>query len=77
MAEKTITNNRLKSLQWGMHDAIVDGDIVHDIPSKMVYVKDTTERDRFTNIVPIGTIAAVYGFGSMWHLNSDRQWVSM
>lgn len=77
MAEKTISNNTLKGLQWGMHDAIINGDIVHDIPSTMIYVKNQTERDAFTQISPVGTICAVYGFGTMWQLNSDREWVSM
>ena len=77
MAEKTISNNSAKIIQSGKHDAIINGDIVHDIPSAMIYVKDQTERDAFTQISPVGTICAVYGFGTMWQLNSDREWVSM
>ena len=77
MADKIASNNDLKYLQWGMHDAVIAGDIVHDIPSKLIMVKNTTERNRFTNTAPIGSIAATYGFGSMWQLNSDRQWVNM
>lgn len=77
MAEKIMGNNALKSLQWGMHDAVIDGEVVQDIPSKMVFVTSQSQLSKFTNIVPVGTLAATYGFGSMWQLNASRQWVSM
>ena len=77
MAETIMGNNALKSLQWGMHDAVIDGEIVRDIPSKMVYVSSQSQLSKYTNNVPVGTIAATYGFGSLWQLNASRQWVSM
>jgi hypothetical protein len=77
MAEKTINNNSAKIIQSGKHDAVINGDIVHDIQSTTVFVKNEDERNRFTQISPVGTICAVYGFGTMWQLNSDREWVSM
>ena len=77
MADKILGNNAIKQLQWGMHTAIINGEIVRDIPSELILVKNTTERNQFTNTAHIGTIAATYGFGSMWQLNSDRQWVNM
>lgn len=77
MADRILSNNALKGLQWGMHDAVIDGDIVSDIPSKMVYVSSQSQLSRFTNVVPVGTIAATYGFGSMWQLNASKQWVSV
>lgn len=77
MAEKIMGNNALKGLQWGMHDAIISGEIVRDIPSKMVFVTSQSQLSQFTQNVPVGTIAATYGFGSMWQLNASRQWVTM
>lgn len=77
MAETIKGNNALKSLQWGMHDAVIDNEIVRDIPSKMVFVSSQSQLSKFTNNVPVGTIAATYGFGSLWQLNASRQWVSM
>lgn len=77
MADKIMSNNALKNLQWGMHDAVIDGEVVQDIPSKMVYVTSQSQLSKYTNIVPVGTIAATYGLGSMWQLNASLQWVSM
>lgn len=76
MNEKTISNNRLKSLNWGMHDAIINGEIVRDIPSKMIYVSSQDELSNFSDALP-GTIAAQYGFGSMWQMKPDGTWASM
>ena len=77
MAEKIMSNNALKGLQWGMHDAVINGEVVKDIPSKMVFVTNQSQLSQFTNIEPVGTIAATYGGGSLWQLNASRQWVSM
>ena len=76
MNEKTISNNRLKSLNWGMHDAIINGEIVRDIPSKMIYVEQQSDLANFSDALP-GTIAATYGFGSMWQMKPDGTWASM
>lgn len=76
LPEKTVGNPMIKSLQWGMHDAIVNGEIVRDIPDKMVYVSSQSELANFSGEQP-GTIAALYGFGTMWQLKPDGTWVSM
>ena len=76
MNEKIISNNRLKSLNWGMHDAIVNGEIVRDIPSKMIYVEQQSDLSNFSDALP-GTIAAIYGGGQMWQMKPDGTWVSM
>lgn len=77
MADKILGNGALKRLQWGMHDAVINNEVVEDIPSKMIYVSSQSQLSKFTNTVPIGSIAATYGFGSMWQLNASRQWVSV
>lgn len=74
--EKISGNPAMKSLQWGMHDAIIDGEIVRDLPSKMVYVSEESELTNFADMPP-GTIAATYGFTSMWQLTPDGTWADM
>lgn len=76
MNEKISGNPAMKSLQWGMHDTIINGEIVRDLPSKMVYVSAESELSNFADMPP-GTIAALYGMGSMWQLKPDGTWVSM
>lgn len=76
MNSKNVSNDNLKSLQWGMHDAIVNGEIVRDVPSKMVYVTQQSELSNFSD-APVGTIAATYGFTAMWQKKPDGTWASM
>lgn len=76
MDAKTISNNILKALTGGMHSAIVDGVIVHDIPSELVYVNSQSELVNYSDS-PVGTIAATIGFGSMWQKNASGEWVSV
>lgn len=76
MEEKTISNNRIKSLNWGMHDAIIDGQIVRDIPSRMIFVNAQSELVNFADALP-GTMAATYGFGQMWQMKPDGTWATI
>ena len=74
MEEKTLMNKSEKRLTFGLHDAVIDGIINRDIPSRTVYVADETERDAyFANEKP-GTIAIQYGFKAMWQLKNDGTW---
>lgn len=77
MAEKTIGNSYPKALSGGMHDAIIGNDIVHDIPSKVIYVSEESELDSFTDISPVGTFAAVYGLTKLWQLDASKEWVEV
>ena len=77
MAEKTISQNKRKVLNIGMHDALIDGNVVHDIPTRLVFVSDENELDSLTDCEPVGTIAVQYGFGSMWQLTPDATWEPM
>ena len=77
MAEKILSNNALKSLYWGMHDAYINGEVVRDIPTKMVFVTNQSQLSKFTQIEEVGTFAATYGLSSVWQLNASRQWVSV
>lgn len=76
MPEKTVGNNMLKQLQWGMHDAIIDGEIVHDIPSKVVYVSSQSELSNFADALP-GTIAIQYGLVNIWQLKPNGSWAAL
>lgn len=70
----TVTDERLKRLNWTMHDAVVDGEVLRDLPSKMVYVTDADELAAFAGDPP-GTIAALYGFSKLWQLQPDGTWL--
>ena len=73
MKETTVSNNGLKFLQWGMHDAFANGQLLHDIPTKLIFVKNTTERDELSGILP-GTFVAAYGLANIWQRNGDDTW---
>lgn len=77
MAEKTISHNYPKILNLGMHDAMINGDIVHDIQSRVVFVTSSDELANFTTVEPVGTIAIQYGLANMWQLKPDRTWESV
>jgi hypothetical protein len=77
MAEKTIGNSYPKTLNGGMHNAIIGDDIVHDIPSKVVYVTEESELASFTDISPVGTYAAIYGLTKLWQLDASKEWVEV
>lgn len=77
MAEKTVSQDKRKVLNIGMHDALIDGDVVKDIPTRLVFVADENELDEFTDIEPIGTVAAQYGFSNLWQLTPDGTWESI
>lgn len=60
----------------GTHDAVINGEVVHNIPSKMIYVEQESDLSNFSDALP-GTIAATYGFGSMWQMKPDGTWATM
>lgn len=76
MNEKTISNNSIKGLEWGMHDAVVDGELVRDIPTRMIFVTNSTERDALENLAA-GTFVAVYGLGTIWQRKADGTWATV
>lgn len=58
------------------HSAIINGELHHDIPDYMVYVESENDLANLTDI-PVGGIAALYGFSNAWQKSSDGTWVSM
>lgn len=77
MAEKTIYQNTPKVITLDTHCAIIDGDVVHDIPTRLVFVQSESELANFTDKEPAGTMAAKYGFANMWQLKPDKTWESL
>ena len=76
MENKTVSQDLRKILTGSMHDAIIGGKVVKDIPSKLVYVNSQSELSNYSDY-PVGTIAAVIGFGSVWQKNVSGEWVSI
>lgn len=76
MREEVKSNNSIKTLQWGMHDAVVNGELVRDIPTRLVFVADSTERDALENVLP-GQFVATYGMGYVWQKKGDGTWAAV
>lgn len=66
-----------KVITSGLHDAILDGEITRDIQTRMVFVNSESELAQFTDQEPAGTVAATYGFGSMWQLTPAGTWAEI
>lgn len=77
MADRTISHNLPKAINLGAHDALIDGDVVKDIQTRLVLVASQAELASFTDKEPIGTIAVQYGFKKLWQLKPDRTWEAM
>lgn len=73
----TISQEKRKTLTTGMHDALIDGEVVKDIPSRVVFVTSQSELSAIANEEPVGTIAIQYGFVNMWQLKPDGQWAAV
>ena len=76
MNEKTITQNSFKALETNMHDAVIDGMVVHDIPTKIIFVANSTERDALENVLP-GQFVATYGCSTVWQKKGDGTWAEV
>lgn len=76
MKENTVSNNSIKALQWGMHDAVVNGALQRDIPTRLIFVANSTERDALENIAA-GTFVAAYGLANIWQRKGDGTWVTI
>ena len=57
----------------GTHNAVADGEIVHDLPSRVFYVNSENDLDLIEDSEP-GTFAVQYGFVHMWQLKPDGDW---
>ena len=75
MNEKTVSNNSIKELSWGMHDAVVSGELHRDIPTRLIFVANTTERDALE--VYAGQFVATYGCTNVWQKKGDGTWATI
>jgi len=60
-----------------MYDYSTDGKIARGIPARMVFVEEEADLDDLPTDYMQGTIAATIGFGNMWQLNGDGEWVAI
>lgn len=64
------------NIELGMHDAVVNGNLIRAIPTRLIFVANSTERDTLTNIAP-GTVVATYGCGNVWQKSGDGTWATI
>ena len=76
MNEINASPDSRKVLQFGMHDAIVDGERQMDIPTKLIFVADSTERDTLDHVMP-GQFVAAYGLTNVWQMNGEGEWLTI
>lgn len=76
MREEVKSNNSIKALQWGMHDAIVNGVLQRDIPTRLIFVANSTERDALKNIAA-GTFVTTYDLTNIWNYKGDGSWATI
>lgn len=60
----------------GTHGALVDGEVVHNIPDHSVYVTSESDLASLTDL-PAGTFAIQYGFSHVWQLTPSGAWVEV
>lgn len=77
MADRTIAPYLSRVLNFGSHDALIDGNVIKDIQTRLVLVASQAELASFADKEPIGTIAVQYGFKKLWQLKPDRTWEAM
>lgn len=77
--EKSFNPSRpfnMKTLQNDMYDTVVDGVIVRDVPARIAYVANETERDLFSD-QQAGMFVATYGITKLWQLKPDGTWATI
>ena len=60
----------------GTHGALVNGEIVHNIPDHSVYVTGENDLATLTDL-PVGTFAIQYGFSHVWQLDPTGTWIEI
>jgi len=65
-----------KVLELGMHDAVKSGELITGIPTRIIFVASTDERDALEGLAP-GTFVATYGLEHVYQLNGSGSWVTI
>lgn len=61
----------------GSHGALIDGEVVSNLPDSAVYVNSSDDLAGLANSLPIGALAIQYGFVHIWQLKPDRTWIQV
>lgn len=64
------------NIELGMHDAVVNGNLVQGIPTRLIFVANSTERDALTGVMA-GQIVVTYGCGNVWQKKGDGTWATI
>jgi len=59
----------------GTHGALVNGEVIHNLPDNAVYVNSSDDLASLSESLPIGALAIQYGFVNVWQLKPDRTWI--
>lgn len=62
-------------LQFGMHNAVINGVLQEGIPTTLTFVSDSEERDAL-DVLP-GQFVATYGLENVWQMKGDGSWVDI
>ena len=62
-------------LQFGMHNAVINGVLQQGIPTTLTFVSDSEERDAL-DMLP-GQLVATYGLENVWQMKSDGTWATI
>ena len=76
MVEKSANTAAVKELNLGMHDAVTNGEVMTDIPTRLIFCASSTERDAIKTILP-GQFVATYGLGNIWQRKGDGTWATV
>ena len=61
----------------GSHGALIDGEVVSNLPDNAVYVNSSDDLSGLANKLPVGSLAIQYGFVNMWQLKPDKTWIKI
>ena len=64
-----------KVLQFGLHNAVVNGVLQEHIPTTLTFVANETERNAL-DLLP-GQFVATYGLSNVWQLKGDGTWATI
>ena len=65
-----------KVMQNDMYSAVIDGEIIRDIPAQPIYIDNYAELALLVD-EPAGAIAITYGLGAMYHKLPDGTWLTV
>jgi len=61
-------------VQLGVHDAVVDGELVSGIPSRLVFVGTPLQLSHVGGNFQVGSLAATFNMQNMWIKISADTW---